>query len=930
MYTRPSILRSAQAILLGTGGALAIASIVGDYIDVNNMQVTYHNCYVDSTGARVLNSAPGPGLNGSVLTVEACALACSALNFAVSGVEFGGECYCASSLPSGLTISTNCVIPCNGNASEICGGGDAINIYSQTLLSATATANITSNSLTYLGCFNAGSSGTFISSTSGSNTISSCGAICADAGYSHMGVSDTTCKCYSSIWSGIAGSGTCTTECPGDSLQLCGDGATSITGYSTGTTLVPSATGLISSYLSVTGSTFSFSGCYHDNDPDRILGESIVIELVTPQLCMDACSAAGFAFAGVEYSSECWCGNSLGSSSQWSFNSGTWSPLAGGNLDSHCTMPCAGDNTVSCGGPNALQIYGTATFGGFLSSVTDYKGETLNFVGCYSDNSTDSPAHRTFAIRDNTIDGAAMTPQKCALACQLNSETLNAVYSGVEYGGECWCSTTPPASELLVSQAMCMSMRCTGNSGLWCAGGDLLAVYSTTAPILASIVNSYGSVTYQGCFADSAGARVLNQYYVSIGIVEDCVTLCSGLGFAYAGLEDGSSCFCGHSLISSLPLTSCTTACSTATHEICGGTDAISVYTTATTKPFIAAPDVSADVQAAGNVFATLDTSNSVYVGCAVDSVDSRVLSIRSSLAEASVTPIACIDDCTARGYNYAGVEYGAECWCGKTATGLTLDPFGCTMSCSGDSNYACGDGNRLSVYYNGGANPLGFVNSVAGFTLQGCYSDDSGSRTLRFQQNLDFNNMTPAICTAACQTGGYAYAGVEWAGQCFCDFQLTSSPLGSNDTCNSICSGSATTFCGGGNAINIYHNPSLTRTIPLSHVSGNVTWNYKACWHEPEPAGTRALPFIVNNPAGTVEGCLDLGASLNYTACGLEYGGECWCDIISSDPPGLQISESACSTQAMTCSGNVLEYCGAGYIFAFYSTGSQSYTPIP
>src|SRR5262249_6136593 len=49
----------------------------------------------------------------------------------------------------------------------------------------------------------------------------------------------------------------------------------------------------------------------------------------------------GFAYAGVQYSSECWCGNSYG-------RYGT---------STNCNMTCSGDSTQICGGPWANDVY---------------------------------------------------------------------------------------------------------------------------------------------------------------------------------------------------------------------------------------------------------------------------------------------------------------------------------------------------------------------------------------------------------------------------------------------------------------------------------------------------------------------------------------------------------------------------------------------
>jgi hypothetical protein len=51
-----------------------------------------------------------------------------------------------------------------------------------------------------------------------------------------------------------------------------------------------------------------------------------------------------------------------------------------------------------------------------------------------------------------------------------------------------------------------------------------------------------------------------------------------------------------------------------------------------------------------------------------------------------------------------------------------------------------------------------------------GCYPEGTNGRALIWQQNqLDPNSMTVEECLFACKDGGYSFAGVEYATQCFC-----------------------------------------------------------------------------------------------------------------------------------------------------------------
>lgn len=51
------------------------------------------------------------------------------------------------------------------------------------------------------------------------------------------------------------------------------------------------------------------------------------------------------------------------------------------------------------------------------------------------------------------------------------------------------------------------------------------------------------------------------------------------------------------------------------------------------------------------------------------------------------------------RGYLYAGLEFGAECYCGHKIQATNVSEAECDMGCKGERGSVCGGANRLSVY---------------------------------------------------------------------------------------------------------------------------------------------------------------------------------------------------------------------------------------
>ncbi|XP_025084459.1 uncharacterized protein LOC112558294 isoform X1 [Pomacea canaliculata] len=91
----------------------------------------------------------------------------------------------------------------------------------------------------------------------------------------------------------------------------------------------------------------SYIGCYEDAT-DRLLPSGFIGTAdMTPDVCVQHCASLGFAYAGLEYRSECYCGDSI-----------TKHPIA---PDTACTMTCAGDLSQICGDNWKLSTYKTGT-----------------------------------------------------------------------------------------------------------------------------------------------------------------------------------------------------------------------------------------------------------------------------------------------------------------------------------------------------------------------------------------------------------------------------------------------------------------------------------------------------------------------------------------------------------------------------------------
>ncbi|CEL08179.1 WSC domain-containing protein [Aspergillus pseudodeflectus] len=179
-------------------------------------------------------------------------------------------------------------------------------------------------------------------------------------------------------------------------------------------------------------------------------------------------------------------------------------------------------------------------------------------------------------------------------------------------------------------------------------------------------------------------------------------------------------------------------------------------------------------------------------LGCYTDNTNARTLNT-SILVSGNTVP-KCQAACSGAGFTLAGVEYGSQCFCGTAILngGVPITTGGtCNIPCAGDSAQICGGSDALNLY-----------SLIPVWQSIGCYSDSTLKRTLAVSYNVAGNSVER--CTAACQAGGYEYAGMEFGTQCFCGNSIDNGATLSA-ACATKCPGNAAQTCGGPNALSIY-----------------------------------------------------------------------------------------------------------------------------
>ncbi|KAM7198104.1 putative fungistatic metabolite [Naviculisporaceae sp. PSN 640] len=387
-------------------GTLSRKPVVGAY--------TLVGCQTEATGMRALSAN---SYAADTMTLESCATFCNGYTY--FGTEYGRECYCGNTLNAGSVSATqsDCNMVCAGNPLEYCGSGNRLELYK-------LTAALTSSS-----------SSSSTSSTSRSSTSST---------------TPTTPGTTSSSTSTTRSSTTTSTT----------RSSTSSSSSSSTTSSTATATNVLSHKPTI--SPFTLKGCYTEGIGARALSakEYASGTSMTLQSCATFCS--GYRYFGTEYASECFCGNTIHSTSY--------------NVSlSECNMPCSGNQYQYCGAGNRLELYENLDFtssppppsSGPSHPTSLSVGDGWNFYNCM----TEGSAGRALSAK-SYASGDSMTLEACAAFC------AGYEYFGTEYASECYCGNSFAAGSVVASSVAECGMTCSGNASEFCGAGNRLSVYS--------------------------------------------------------------------------------------------------------------------------------------------------------------------------------------------------------------------------------------------------------------------------------------------------------------------------------------------------------------------------------------------------------------------------------------------------------------------
>ncbi|KAK2828876.1 hypothetical protein Q5P01_019910 [Channa striata] len=92
-------------------------------------------------------------------------------------------------------------------------------------------------------------------------------------------------------------------------------------------------------------------------------------------------------------------------------------------------------------------------------------------------------------------------------------------------------------------------------------------------------------------------------------------------------------------------------------------------------------------------------THKGTYIGCFLHNATDRALGGTMLYDLRKMTSSLCQDTCSESGYQFAGLEFGAECHCGNRISSPQAPEEDCSLVCRGERGSPCGGVGRLSIY---------------------------------------------------------------------------------------------------------------------------------------------------------------------------------------------------------------------------------------
>lgn len=211
-----------------------------------------------------------------------------------------------------------------------------------------------------------------------------------------------------------------------------------------------------------------------------------------------------------------------------------------------------------------------------------------------------------------------------------------------------------------------------------------------------------------------------------------------------------------------------------------------------------------------------------------------------------------CTNHCQSRGFSYAGLQWGIECWCGNNFDeGLANLSGSCIQPCAGNPSEYCGNGGILSVYK---YNPNKIISSPPPPSPPATTTTTQAPKSTSTSVNgvtmsVVSPPLPPVTTTATTSTTS-----------------TVNSPTPTSTSTSTSMSTSTSTS-----------SATTSSTVPNYHMPGKGApdgWKYRGCYvdtlHPRSLAGTGMYFRVPMTP----KACTDYCASKGFAIAGTEYSG--------------------------------------------------------
>ncbi|XP_064158014.1 sialate:O-sulfotransferase 1 [Anguilla rostrata] len=194
----------------------------------------------------------------------------------------------------------------------------------------------------------------------------------------------------------------------------------------------------------------TYVGCFLDDSKDRALKGSVFYDFrkMTSTLCQDTCSESGYQFAGLEFGSECYCGNRMPQSR---------------TREEECNLDCRGEKGAPCGGVGRLSVYKVEE-----QPAGHKRYRNARYRGCFRRPANVSAAFLFHAAQAN------LTSQSCVAVCTDKELPLAALRRP-----DCFCGYASPQFTLHQSDAESRCATANGSGPTPPSDREFYQVYQT-------------------------------------------------------------------------------------------------------------------------------------------------------------------------------------------------------------------------------------------------------------------------------------------------------------------------------------------------------------------------------------------------------------------------------------------------------------------